>query len=227
SYESPMSLEGKLGFVPEPNGRGTRGLLWSCVFTWILCLWVLFHINIPTPNESTRKVAGPKTWFFFLGIIGPEWVATMAFTQFRDAQQFVIQMLRQLPLTHWTPTQGFYCGMGGFAIIPPEGLPKQFPVNTQQLCWLIENGHVKPPTITLKEIRDKSKMDSLLKGFALVQTLWFAAQYIARNVQRLDTSTLEVMTISYIVSTLPFGLLWWRKPYDVDSPTLLEPHIWP
>jgi hypothetical protein len=70
-------------------------------------------------------------------------------------------------------------------------------------------------------------MDSLLKGFALVQTLWFAAQCVTRSLQWLETSTFEVMTIAYIVSMLPWGLLWWSKPYDVQLPTLLEPHMWP
>lgn len=73
-----------------------------------------------------------------------------------------MQTLRQLSLTCWTLTHGFYCVMGGFAIIPPEGSPKEFPFNTQHLCWLIGNGHVKPPTIAAKEIKDKSKMDSRL-----------------------------------------------------------------
>lgn len=43
-----MSAGGKFGFIREPNGRGTIDLLWSCLFTWILCLWAVFHINIPS-----------------------------------------------------------------------------------------------------------------------------------------------------------------------------------
>lgn len=35
------------------------------------------------------------------------------------------------------------------------------------------------------------------------------------------------MTTAYIVFMVPFGLLWWSKPYAVDCPTLLVPPTWP
>ena|SRR5277367_3664405 len=34
------------GFVPNPPGRGTLGILWECTFTYFLCLWTAIHVDL-------------------------------------------------------------------------------------------------------------------------------------------------------------------------------------
>lgn len=170
-----MSADAKVGFVREPNGRGTIGLLWSCLFTWLLCSWVLFHVNIPARNDSKQRVICRRIYFLVIGIIFPELLAGITLTQCRDAYLVVLQIrelhsrvylplprlvqkdmehiqsLRELPLTHWSLTHGFSCVMGGFGIIPSEGSSKKIPVNAQQPDSFTENGHVRLPIIPSKE----------------------------------------------------------------------------
>src|SRR5947207_1928332 len=88
--------ETKVGFIQEPNGRGSISLLWSCLITWFLCLWTLFHANIPAHGESHSKIIGRQVWYLFFGAIAPEWIAAMALTQWKDANQLLsdIEKLR-------------------------------------------------------------------------------------------------------------------------------------
>ena len=248
----------RVGFVAEPTGRGTTGLLWSCLFTWLLCLWTLFHVNIPARNETWTRSVGRKFFYMVFGVIAPEWISAMAMTQWRDASLFVrearsmntkaylpqpgltdtepgnlwmektaVQHLRATRLDHWTLRYGFYCIMGGFVISVPDDPSRPFPVNPKQLLWLIEKGLIQVPSITSKEINDKSKADSLAKALAFGQTMWFVAQCVGRGIQGLPVSTLEITTLSYIACMLPSILFWWRKPYDIVTLTPLEIIHWP
>ena len=62
----------------------------------------------------------------------------------------------------------------------------------------------------------------MAKLLAFGQTIWFVAQGIGQGLQYLPTSTLEVTTLAYIASMTPSFLFWWRKPYDIKTPTALE-----
>lgn len=249
-----MSNGGRLGFVQEPDGRGTVGLLWHCLFTWFLCLWSLFYVNIPALNERKTSSVGRKVFYLVLGAVAPEWIATMAAIQYRNASLFVNQArgmntvahlpqvsvapyeaqsekaLRGVdvkPIEHWTLRHGFYCGMGGFVIAKPEDPSNHFPVTGPQLLWLISNGFIQTPSITSDEIKDKSKQDSLTKTIVFGQTLWFVAQCIGRGFHGLPISTLEITTLAYVACMMLWMVFWWRKPYDIGLPTSLEIIHWP
>jgi hypothetical protein len=116
--------------------------------------------------------------------------------------------------------------MGGFTISPP-GSTKSFPVNTDQLLWLLKYGYIEMPSISLEELEDKSKSDSLLKGIAIIQALVFIINCIGRYAQSLPITTLEITTISYVLCMIPCQLLWWSKPYNVGVGTALKITFWP
>ena len=105
--------------------------------------------------------------------------------------------------------------MGGFSISVPDDPSRTFPVNPRQLLWFIEQGLVQVPSVTSKEIEDKSKEDSLTQVLASGQTMWFVAQCIGRGVHRLPVSTLEITTMAYVACMLP------------STPTPLEIIHWP
>lgn len=65
---------------------------------------------------------------------------------------------------------------------------------------------------------DKSKADTVVKGIACVQATWLVLQCIARGVQGLSLSTLEVVTMAYVLCTLATYCCWWSKPLDVMVP---------
>lgn len=143
-----------------------------------------------------------------------------------QARQIATETFRSKSIENWTIKHCWYCVMGGFTITPPEST-KPFVVNGEQLLWLLERGHIEMPSITLDEIKDKSKSDSLLKSMAMLQALWFVVRTIVRAAQSLPITTLEITTISYVVCMIPIELLWWSKPYGVSCATPLMIKFWP
>jgi hypothetical protein len=69
-----------------------------------------------------------------------------------------------------------------------------------------------------EDIVDKSKQDWLAKGFVLVQATWFVTQCIARQVQNIAVTELELTACAYaLLSAVIYGF-WWKKPFDVSQP---------
>ncbi|KAJ2929677.1 hypothetical protein H1R20_g7406, partial [Candolleomyces eurysporus] len=75
--------------------------------------------------------------------------------------------------------------------------------------------------ITEEEIRDRSKGDELAKAFVIVQTTWFVVQCIARGVQRLTVTELEIVTLAYAALNGAMYFFWWDKPLDVQCPVVI------
>ena len=71
------------------------------------------------------------------------------------------------------------------------------------------------PTISEKEIRDKSKGDFFSKGFAVLQTTWFTLQCITRHIIGLNITQLELATLAFAVLNIISYILWWDKPLGV------------
>jgi hypothetical protein len=77
-------------------------------------------------------------------------------------------------------------------------------------------------SISQEEILDKSKADVASKTITLLQTCWFALQVISRAAQHLAISTLEIFTISIVACSFASILLWWHKPKDVSTQTVIQ-----
>ena len=71
-----------------------------------------------------------------------------------------------------------------------------------------------------EDIADKSKSDSVAKCVTLLQVLWFAVQLIGRAVERLPTTTLELLTMGFVVCTIVTYIGWWHKPKDIGRAML-------
>jgi hypothetical protein len=52
----------------------------------------------------------------------------------------------------------------------------------------------------------------------LLQTLWFVAQCIARRIENLATTELEIVTLAYTAIYVGIFIAWWDKPCNVDCP---------
>jgi len=81
---------------------------------------------------------------------------------------------------------------------------------------LLRNGQITLPSSA--EIQDKSKSDSLAKALALIQTLWFVIQCIARSIERLPVTELEIVTLGYGAFSFCMFIAWWNKPRNVACP---------
>lgn len=97
-----------------------------------------------------------------------------------------------------------------------------FPINVEQIHFLVSHSYIQLPTITYDEIWDKSKADWFAKGITLLQTGWIIIQSIARVVDGLSISPLEIFTFAFIASTTMSYFFWWNKPHDVKTPTILN-----
>src|SRR5271154_5593087 len=75
------------GYVAGPVGRGTIGLITTCVITLSLCLWTAVHMNVPgreIRESYSRRFAQKLSWAL-LAVFAPEVVVWRAFDQFIEA----------------------------------------------------------------------------------------------------------------------------------------------
>ena len=78
------------------------------------------------------------------------------------------------------------------------------------------------PSTTEAEIDDRSKGDALSKGIALLQITWFIIQLIARRVQGLTITGLELTTAALAGLNSVMYVFWWNKPKDVRCPVVIR-----
>ena len=64
-------------------------------------------------------------------------------------------------------------------------------------------------TLREEDIDDKSKQDWLAKAFVLVQTTWFITQCIARKVENIAVTELELTVCAYAVLSAVIYGFWW------------------
>jgi hypothetical protein len=79
--------------------------------------------------------------------------------------------------------------------------------------------------VTKQEIQDRSKSDGLAKLVVLVQTAWFTGQCLARVVQKLAITELEIVTLAYTALNGVIYFFWWNKPLDVRFPLVIEVNL--
>src|ERR1700722_8197887 len=109
----------------------------------------------------------------------------------------------------WTQTHGFFALMGGFMLFNCRQQDKTL------LPEELESDEFEFPEITESRIQDKSKGDALSKGIVVFQTGWFLMQIIARGVEGLPVTELELVTLAFAVLNFVTYGLWWNKPLDV------------
>jgi hypothetical protein len=92
SSSSPFSIISNttlVGFVANPNGRGTLSLLWTCLFTIFTSTWSVLHLNAPAYGEKQWKVGLRKFRWMMVTVLFPEVVFAMAVRDLRQALQIL------------------------------------------------------------------------------------------------------------------------------------------
>lgn len=220
----PVDVTRLRGFVSEPDGRGTIGILTSCVLTLVICLWTCLHLNIPPPNATYFQVLRRKLRWMLIGAIAPEVMASTAFGQYLYVREQVNNVnsmpnLIKREEDKWTLADGFYANMGGF-ILSIHGQPSV--IKTNQLITLAKHKYISFPSSSLLLIEDKSKADGITKGLACFQASWLVVSCAARALQHLPLTTLELTTIAYVFHTIIIFASLWYKPLDVRVPTTIH-----
>jgi hypothetical protein len=75
-----------VGYVSEPNVRGTASLLLSCVLTLVLCVWSALHLNVPQYNASRIACLLCNVRWIITGVYAPELVVFTAWRQWASAR---------------------------------------------------------------------------------------------------------------------------------------------
>lgn len=127
-----------VGFVQQPDGRGTLTVLFSCLLTLSLCVWSAVHLDLPKYNEGSTQYTLRYLKWSLMGIFGPELLIWVAWRQYISARELTksvkevssLQMRRRHPDANhqqstrrnkesgsakdWSIVHSFYTGMGGF-----------------------------------------------------------------------------------------------------------------
>jgi hypothetical protein len=90
---------------------------------------------------------------------------------------------------------------------------------TEDIVLLRSKGLLpKLPYITVEEINDKSKSDSLVRAITVVQITWIVIQIIVRAFRSLAISQLEVAVVAFATCAVIIYGLNWEKPKGVQVP---------
>lgn len=208
------------GWVSQPNQRGTLAIIWGCFLVLFVCVWAVLHHNVPAKSEGFWTLFARKLRWAILAVSAPEMLSLFAIMQWNAANISVAEM-KAIGECNWTVVHAFYANAGGF-VLETKDCPA-FPINAKSIYYLRSTGWIDTPIITRENIWDKSKADLFAKGFAIIQTGWILIQCIARGVQRIAISPLELFTIAFILPTMATAFFWANKPQNVAEPTVIKP----
>ncbi|SCO18645.1 uncharacterized protein FFMR_05171 [Fusarium fujikuroi] len=232
-------------WIDSPNIRGTLDILQSCILTLIACIYTALHLDVPV-KTAWHYIFLYKLKWVAITLFAPEIALYMAADQLQQAWNLKSK-LRSLQKT--TPSDAdhididmaytFFIIMGGVRVnvddilsIPDlhnkafrlfESMERPYSVrlSPRAVTWLAERGHWIP--ISKKKIDDKSKADYFQKILVVMQVIWMVLQCIARKIQNLPLSLLEVHTMVHVVCAIFLYLCWFRKPLNVLDPEIIKP----
>lgn len=210
----------KQGWHSAPNFRGTADIIWSCLLTIFLCCWTAIHPTIPAPNATWTQKFLDRTAILCLGIIAPEVLIVLAGDEY-----IVAAKLSKSKGESWAIENAFYAIMGGYAERKKtNGSEKIVPLEYRSVVQMLEKGRIDPSMLLSQaDIRDKGKADNIVKALTLLQVMWLLIQTIARCIQHLPLTTLELSTLAFVLCALLIYFFWWNKPYDVGVRTIVKP----
>ena len=222
------------GWTSQPNTRGTLDIIWDCCFTMGLCSWSLLCLNVPPQGEKDWYRWRRKFYLTCLTLLAPEWMFQLSMGQWIAARRSV-KRFHDANHTDWTLKHAFFANMGGFLLQAKDSASiddkqesiawKTFPLNAEQLFYLIEHGYVEYPTISKRLIKEKDKMDTVLRLLTLCQILWFIINVSARAAQHLTITCIELTTAAFIFSAVGIVFCWAHKPADLILPEIIRTDI--
>jgi hypothetical protein len=272
-----MNATVTVGFVPNPPGRGTLGLVWECLFTYFLCLWTAIHPDVFIPNKSTPGPrTGTKFRFAIVVLFFPEHALLTVFGEFlsakilRDRQNEIVQdnpgpesggSATHIALTNtedhndpdtgaqevsqsqtpegghdpscpvslrivgngrerWSLEHGFLSVMGALKFnfgLRDDQYPTVLGIQNLTKCDML-------PTATFlnQKLRALRKPDNFGKALVCLQVSWFVIQAIARRIERLPITLLELNTLAQVWMTLMIYGLCWCKPQGIAETITID-----
>ncbi|KAM0154159.1 hypothetical protein ACHAPC_011000 [Botrytis cinerea] len=299
TFDTTCAIPAKsTNYVSPPNSRGTLNILWTCLFTIIICTWAIQHPNVPQQRASRdsglkddikwriRHFSTNLKWMIAT-ILAPEILLAKAWSDL-DVARKQLEKFKAWAAdddVEWTLTHTLFANMGGFVIrsnpapsensdieakpsvaldilavqtphspsteastplmesstgcVSPDAneasirvnvsdsgaatpapidYPNPYHLTAKQILSLRRCEHIRLPNITLEEINDKSKNDTLIRIIATAQFLWIVAQIIVRAIKGLVIAQLELAVIAFSTCAFLVYILNWSKPKAVSIP---------
>ncbi|KAH8591595.1 hypothetical protein B0O99DRAFT_690409 [Bisporella sp. PMI_857] len=133
SFQSNCTLPAtNVNIMYGGNVRGTFDILWSCIFTLLICTWTVQHLNIPEQDSSTTRRKGvlanvksnwiPIKWMLST-LVMPELIAAKAFQDWHMSRKSYreMQLFAAQDKVEWTLIHSYYANIGGFVLkLPPK-----------------------------------------------------------------------------------------------------------
>jgi hypothetical protein len=206
------------GWVHQPNSRGTLDIAWSSLFAIFICTYTMLCLNVPA-DETTWHIIRGRLYWMAVAIAGPEFVLTYASGQWGTARDSV-KAFKASNYPQWTMRHGFFADMGGFLLMPTNGTP--FPVTAKHIHWLVMHNYLPFPDVTLAEMSDKSKQDTIARVVTFFQIGYLVLQCLGRAAQRLTVTTMELSALAIVICSIMTSACWLHKPSDVRTPIKLK-----
>lgn len=180
----------------------------------------MLHLNLPAPDDTMWTIILGKARWMFLGLLYPELVMCFAYAQIMSARDSLDDM-KSIGLApgQWSVIHAFYADMGGFVLHLPDFDP--IPITAKQIYVLVRSGALAVPSICRREITDKSKGNWFVKGLAMWQTSYLLVTIAIRLGRGLAVTPLEIMTATIGFCAFVTIIMWWQKPLDVETPTVI------
>jgi hypothetical protein len=214
------------GWAPQPAGRGTMDIIWSCLVTIFACCWTVRHPSFPRKGDKFSS----KVVLCIVAVVAPEWLADQAFNEYMPTRHY-LKIINKMNRGQWTMSQSFFVGMGGvelefkdctetlgcdehgFFESDNDGL-----VTLSVLQQAIQLKILDIKSISIEDVKKRAKTNYLVKALVCLQASWLVAQVIGRAIAKLPITTLEVVTIGYVACALITYSCWWHKPQDSEAP---------
>jgi len=207
------------GWVPEPTGRGTWSILWSCLATIFVCTWSALHLSVPKRHGPWYLLTRKLKWMFW-ATVAPELILYISAQRFIEARDLSKYLVSDLGKQEWTLTQMQFACSGGFCIRTSSG--QELSCSATQLLALIEKGDIDSPPIPEEELRSRGKSDLVIKIIAILQIIWFIVQTLVRAIQHYHITALEIVTVAFVLCSVFIYGFSMCQPQDVEFPVVLE-----
>ncbi|KAF8651838.1 hypothetical protein AX16_004638 [Volvariella volvacea WC 439] len=219
-------VSGAAGCIQDPKTvRTLWNIVYGCLGTIGLCTYVSVHPNIPDRRASLVEKTWKKLVTTFCALMACALMAPELVVVWAMRQRIVASKVEKNYHAHqWTKTHGFFIQMGGF-ILEDQDTFKVVTIDENGLACITRNTGEDPqpftgvlPVISEEELHDKSKGDWFTKLLAVVQTTWFILRCVARRVEGLTLTELELITLAFAVLNIFTYTLWWSKPMNAGYP---------
>lgn len=216
------------GFQPEPAGRGTKGIIWTCLSTILLSSWSSYHGDGYNPNKPFKKEALKSYCFkFVFAFLFPEVAACAGIQNLCDALQLrkTIRQVGGAEFANFSLTQAFIFVIKSVYQTPRNSEETEC-ISPETLVELVSSGKLSLSGLpTDDQIADKSKRDWTFKSLSIIQTLWFIASIIARLARGYPVSLYEDITVANaFCGVIEFSCLF-HCPQDIRLPFVVKPDI--